>query len=113
MDTAREIRIICHGVFAMATSNKLWQVYKQDGSRLSDIQFEEVYWGNQAYANFSVKSGGKWGRMNKNGNLEFPCISDESIDYMNIRDDRSQVNCYGESFWVNKEWHLSVKHEKK
>ena len=113
MDTARETRIICHEVFAMATSNKLWQVYKQDGSRLSDIQFEEVDWGNQACSNFSVKSGGKWGSMNKNGNLEFPCISDESIYYMGLRDDRSEVNCYGESFWVNKKWQLSVKHEKK
>ena len=113
MDTARETRIICHEVFAMATSNKLWQVYKQDGSRLSDIQFEEVYWGNQACSNFSVKSGGKWGSMNKNGNLEFPCISDESIYYMGIRDNKSWVNCYGESFWVNKKWQLSVKHEKK
>jgi len=112
MDTARETRIICKEVFAMATSNKLWQVYKQDGTRLSEIQFEDVYGGDKACSHFSVRMNGKWGIMDKNGNLEFPCISDALIHYMNLRDDKSQVNCYGEPFWVNKKWQLSVRNEK-
>ena len=113
MDTARETMIICKDVFAMATADHLWQVYQQDGSRLSELQFEEVYWGDQACSHFSVKRGGKWGSMNKNGQLEFPCMSDATIHYMNIRDERSEVNCYGEPFWVNKKWQLSVRSEKK
>ena len=111
--SAREVKVICKDVFAMATTDNLWQVYKQDGSLLFETQFEEVSITGEAGSHFSVKLNGKWGIMAKNGNLEFPCISDDSIRYMNLWDGRTIIECYSESFWVNKKCQLGVNYEKK
>ena len=114
MDSVRQTQIICKDVFTLATPDKLWQLYRQDGTKISETSFEEVsWWASQDCSQFSVKLYGKWGSIDKNGKLEFPYLSDEPLYEGNLLDGRSIVECYGESFWVNQQWQLGVRYEKR
>jgi len=118
MDSAYRISYLCDYFFAIANRveyhyNNLYRIYKPDGTPLSEIWFEEVRAPSNGCLNFSVRQNRKWGIMDKNGGFEFPCISSSEIKRSDVRDGRTIVDCYGESFYVNNKWQLGVIYEKK
>lgn len=107
----QKVDILSLKAFRMATPTGMWQIYRFDGTRLSELGFEDVtnLLPIEDRKGYSVKKNGKWGFLDEQGKLAFPFFADRSFTVDNIRGGKTFIECFRTEFWLGRDWRYSTR----